>query len=118
MLPVVMISTLTGSAERVRCNEAGADGFLPKPVTKIELVSRRKSLLRMKGAFDDLADRHESVLRSHLAEQELLRRVLHDFKNPLTVIETSLELMEMKEFEASWGHLRSSQYNCRVLYHT
>ena len=42
---VVMLSALTDSAARARALNAGADGVLPKPVDRIELVARVKGLL-------------------------------------------------------------------------
>jgi DNA-binding response OmpR family regulator len=42
---VIMLSALTDSAARARALSAGADGVLPKPVDRIELVARVKSLL-------------------------------------------------------------------------
>jgi DNA-binding response OmpR family regulator len=42
---VIMLSALTDSAARARALSAGADGVLPKPVDRIELVARVRSLL-------------------------------------------------------------------------
>jgi len=52
MLPVVMVTALDQSVERVKGIEAGADDFLGKPVNDAELMARVKSLLRIKEYYD------------------------------------------------------------------
>ena len=51
-LPIVMVTALDQTAERVRGLEAGADDFLSKPINRPELIARVKSLLRIKSLYD------------------------------------------------------------------
>ena len=51
-IPVVMVTALTDSAERVRGLEAGADDFLSKPVDDATLFARLRALLRVKQVQD------------------------------------------------------------------
>jgi two-component system, cell cycle response regulator len=53
-IPVVMVTALDQPSDRVRGLEAGADDFLTKPVTDIALVSRVRSLSRLKMVTDEL----------------------------------------------------------------
>jgi two-component system cell cycle response regulator len=53
-IPVVMVTALDQPTDRVRGLEAGADDFLTKPVTDVALVSRVRSLARMKMVTDEL----------------------------------------------------------------
>jgi two-component system cell cycle response regulator len=53
-LPVVMITALNQVADRVRGLEAGADDFLTKPVNDLQLMTRVKSLVRLKMLTDEL----------------------------------------------------------------
>jgi two-component system, cell cycle response regulator len=56
-IPVVMVTALDQSADRVRGLEAGADDFLTKPVSDIALMTRVKSLVRLKMLTDELLAR-------------------------------------------------------------
>jgi two-component system, cell cycle response regulator len=53
-IPVVMITALDQPADRVAGLEAGADDFLTKPVNDIALITRVKSLVRLKTLTDEL----------------------------------------------------------------
>ena len=60
-IPVIMVTALDQSADRVRGLKAGADDFLTKPVNDLQLISRVKSLLRLKTLSDELRVRAESA---------------------------------------------------------
>lgn len=61
LVPVVMITSLDRTQDRVRALEAGADDYMSKPVDRIELVARVKSALRLKRVYDSL-DSAEQVI--------------------------------------------------------
>ena len=63
LTPIVLITTLSGSADRVRGIDAGADDFLSKPPIRAELEARVRSLTRLKRYTDEL-DSAESVILS------------------------------------------------------
>jgi putative two-component system response regulator len=63
LVPVVLVTGLSESSDRIRGIESGADDFLNKPVNKEELLARTRSLLRLKQFTDDL-ESAESVLFS------------------------------------------------------
>ena len=48
-IPVVMVTALTDTEDRVRGLENGADDFLSKPVNDIALMARVRSLVRLKN---------------------------------------------------------------------
>ncbi|MDB5525598.1 MAG: PleD family two-component system response regulator [Rhizobium sp.] len=60
-IPVVMVTALDQSADRVRGLKAGADDFLTKPVNDMQLMARVKSLVRLKMLSDELRLRAETA---------------------------------------------------------
>jgi putative two-component system response regulator len=63
LIPVVLVTGLTNTEDRVQGIEAGADDFLSKPVQKSELLARVRSLVRLKQFTDEL-ENAETVLCS------------------------------------------------------
>jgi len=61
LIPIVIITTLTATDDRIRGIEAGADDFLSKPPVFSELEARVRSLTRLKRYTDEL-DSAESVI--------------------------------------------------------
>ena len=56
-LPVIMVTALDQTADRVTGLEAGADDFLTKPIDEIALLARVRSLSRLKLVVDELRAR-------------------------------------------------------------
>jgi two-component system cell cycle response regulator len=53
-IPVIIVTALDQPSDRVAGLEAGADDFLTKPVNDISLITRVKSLVRLKTLTDEL----------------------------------------------------------------
>lgn len=60
-IPVVMVTALDQSEDRIKGLEAGADDFLTKPVDEVSLFARVRSLLRLKAVLDELRYREDSA---------------------------------------------------------
>lgn len=60
-IPIVMVTALGESSERVRGLEAGADDFLTKPVDDETLFARVRSLVRLKRLLDEWRLRAETT---------------------------------------------------------
>ncbi len=69
LLPVVMITALNQTDDRVRALESGADDFMAKPVERVELVARVRSALRLRAVYNTL-DSAEQVIFSLAAAVE------------------------------------------------
>lgn len=52
-IPVVMVTALTDTQDKVRGLESGADDFLSKPINDTALMARVRSLVRLKMALDE-----------------------------------------------------------------
>lgn len=66
--PVVMLTALESDEHKLAAIEAGADDFLSKPFNTIMMLTRVRSLLRIKSLHDELEERNS-----------LLRRVLNRY---------------------------------------
>ncbi|SEQ00232.1 response regulator receiver modulated diguanylate cyclase [Faunimonas pinastri] len=64
-VPVIMVTALDGIEDRVKGLESGADDFLTKPVGDVALLTRVRSLLRLKTVADELSLRATSVHGNH-----------------------------------------------------
>lgn len=63
LIPVVIVTALTATDQRIKGIEAGADDFLSKPYNRLELFTRVRSLLKLKRHTDEL-ENAETVLFS------------------------------------------------------
>ncbi len=103
-IPIIMITVLKELKDKIKALEAGADDFLTKPFDSVELLTRVKSLLRIKSYHDEIIRRNqelekqkETLLREDLLKKELTNLIIHDMKNPLFVIQGNLQMMEMNK---------------------
>jgi len=86
MLPVIMVTALDPTQERVKGIEAGADDFLTKPINQPELLARVKSLLRIKLLHDELAHWNRTLeqrVEQQLAQLDRLERLKRFFSPQL-----------------------------------
>ncbi len=79
-IPVVVVTALDAEDEELNAIEAGADDFITKPFNSIMLLTRVRSLLRLKRLHDDLESRND-LLRQVLnryVDQEVADIILTD----------------------------------------
>ena len=57
LIPVVLVTALSDKQDRIEGIKAGADDFLTRPVDRIELLARVRSLLTLKHRTDELEKR-------------------------------------------------------------
>ncbi|HEX5726743.1 MAG TPA: response regulator [Longimicrobiaceae bacterium] len=91
-IPVVFVTALSDTDDKVRAIEAGGDDFLTKPFSRPVLVARIRSLLRLKHAGDELAESYRRLRELERLKDDLTRMVVHDLKSPLTSVLGTLEL--------------------------
>ncbi|MGH3078604.1 MAG: response regulator [Gaiellaceae bacterium] len=72
MLPVIMLTASEGS-EKLKAIEAGADDFIPKPFDRDELLTRIRSLLRIKRYHDTIKDQAAELIELNRTLEERVR---------------------------------------------
>ena len=71
-LPIIILTALDESADRVRGLDAGADDFLTKPIDETALIARVRSLTRLKVVLDELRARADHSLRLCVVDQKTI----------------------------------------------
>ena len=67
LIPIIMMTALDATKDRVQGIKAGADDFLTKPVNEEELLARIETALKLKHTVDrKLGELHK--LKAHLAQ--------------------------------------------------
>ncbi|MEI6429258.1 MAG: EAL domain-containing protein [Pseudanabaena sp. ELA607] len=74
-LPIIIVTSLTGKKDLAECLNAGADDFITKPVNRLELRARVRSMLRIRHQYQELATfntRLESIVVERTAQLHLM----------------------------------------------
>ena len=93
-IPIVLVTALHGTEDKVRGLQAGADDFLSKPLDKSELMARVNSLLKVKAYHDHLLNYQKQL------EDEVARRTKKLKKELIRRKETEDQLLRAQKMEA------------------
>jgi len=79
-IPVVVVTALDSQDDELHAIEAGADDFITKPFSPTILLTRARSLLRLKKLHDDLESRNQllSQVLNRYVDQEISEIILTD----------------------------------------
>ncbi len=104
-IPVIFVTALNDTGDRVRGIEAGGDDFLTKPHNRLVLGARVRSLLKLKAATDALENSYRKLRELEKVRDDLMKMIVHDLKSPLTSVLATLELLA----DGSFGALSDEQ---------
>ncbi len=105
-IPVIFVTALNDTADRVKAIEAGGDDFLLKPHNRLVLGARVRSLLKLKGATDALEQSYRTLRELAKVRDDLMKMIVHDLKTPLTSVLATLEMLR----EGDYGPMAERQY--------
>ncbi len=115
LLPIILVTALRETEDRVKGIEAGCDDFLSKPVDKMELLARVRSMLKVK-AYNDLMSNYQKELESEVTGRtEELKHAFEKIK--AASLETIYRLSmaaEYKDKETGAHIKRMSLYSAAV----
>jgi signal transduction histidine kinase len=97
-IPVIFVTALNDTTDRVKAIEAGGDDFLTKPHSRQILSARVRSLLRLKFATDALEDSYRKLRELEKVRDDLMKMIVHDLKTPLTTVLGALEMVMDGDF--------------------
>jgi two-component system sensor histidine kinase/response regulator len=88
-IPIVLVTALDETTDLVRGLDSGADEFISKPLSSLELRARVRSMLRIKQQYDALQ-------RTLQARDTLSHMIVHDIRNPLSAVTLNIQLLKRK----------------------
>lgn len=86
-IPVVMVTALDQASDKIQGLDSGADDFLTKPVDDIALVTRVKSLARLKMLNDEMLMRVSTSRQLGIGDNDMLARILADKPARILVVD-------------------------------
>jgi putative two-component system response regulator len=115
LLPIILVTALRETEDRIKGIEAGCDDFISKPVDKMELFARVRSLLKVKD-YNDLMLNYRKELESEVtARTEQLKKALERIKTAsLDTIYRLSVASEYKDKDTGAHIKRMSRYSVAV----
>jgi signal transduction histidine kinase len=99
-IPVIFVTALGDTSDRVKAIEAGGDDFLTKPHHRLVLNARVRALLKLKGATEALEESLRRLRELQKVRDDLMNMIVHDLKTPLTSVLATLEMARDGDFGA------------------
>ena len=97
LLPIILVTVLRETEDRVKGIEAGCDDFISYPVDKMELLARVRSLLKIK-AYNDLMSNYQKELESEVTRKtEELKHALENLQQDITARKRAEEALRESE---------------------
>ena len=93
LLPIILVTVLWETEDRVKGIEAGCDDFLSRPFDKTELIARVRSLLKVK-AYNDLMSNYRKELESEVTRRsDELKHTLENLQQEITEHKRTEEML-------------------------
>ena len=107
-IPVIFVTALNDTTDRVKAIEAGGDDFLTKPHNRLVLGARVRSLLKLKAATDALEESLRKQKELEKVRDDLMKMIVHDLKSPLTSMIGAMEMLMDGDFGPLTGNQRGA----------
>lgn len=85
LLPIVLLTALSETSDRVKGIDAGCDDFISKPFDKAELLARIKTLLKL------------NFYRNQLDEKEKFQKVIQEMNDGVVVCSSEWEITQAND---------------------
>ncbi|PSN16277.1 GGDEF domain-containing response regulator [filamentous cyanobacterium CCT1] len=114
-VPIIMVTSLISKADLARCFAAGADDFIGKPVTRLELTARVRSMLRIRQQYQALASFNASLEktvqeRTAQLQASLNRDALTQLPSRVFLLQQLNETLQANRFSFAVVYLDCDQF--------
>lgn len=92
-IPVLFLSALTDTADKIRGFEAGGVDYITKPFQIEEVLARVRTHLALRSARLELARSYQRLRALEEMRDNLVHMVAHDIRSPLMVLTANLDLL-------------------------
>ncbi len=93
LLPIIFLTGEERPGIHSQAFQAKGDDFLRKPVLSVELITRIRSLMRLKRLQAEIQAERDNLLDLQKQREQLFAFIVHDLKNPLSAIQVGLDLL-------------------------
>lgn len=114
-IPIIMVTALTTKTDLARCLLAGADDFISKPVNRLELTARVRSMLRIHQQYQQLATfnaRLETMVQQRTAELQtiILQDALTQLPTRASLVQRLSQLIQVRSSSFALVYLDCDQF--------
>jgi putative two-component system response regulator len=114
-LKILLFSGHLGSDDLAKLLEAGADDFLTKPFSSVQLLARLKAAIRLKDAQDRADECHRQLLRTNRGlERNLASKDIDLIDAHKALVLALAKLVECRDMDTG-THVQRLQGYCRCL---
>jgi len=114
--PILILSARAMAEDRVRGLEMGAEDYITKPFSLMEVMLRIEKLLNRRQVFDSLKSELALLRRQTREQGERVCKIVHDLKTPLVSMGASAKLlMKPRERDEALEMLRAIYENSHRL---
>jgi putative two-component system response regulator len=105
-IPIVMLTGLSGTEEKIRSIKAGANDFITKPFIQEELLLRIESLIRVKRLHDELAEKNRYLEDQKTHLEDLVRQRTAELEDLTLGLVAALERANSLNDTDTGNHIR------------
>ena len=95
-IPIILVTSLTETEDREKGIEAGCDDFISKPIDKMELLTRVRTLLKIKDYNDFMRNYRQeldTVKKSEADALEYAESIINTIREPLISLDQDLRVI-------------------------
>ncbi|MEI6332642.1 MAG: EAL domain-containing protein [Pseudanabaena sp. ELA645] len=114
-VPIIMVTALTSKQDLAKCLEAGADDFISKPVSRLEMIARVRSMLRIYDQYKQLANfnaKLESMVQQRTSQLQsmLLEDTLTKLPSRVLLLQVLTERLQAENSSLALIYLDCDQF--------